>query len=362
VRKIKQIIFAGIPVLLLVPIHLNVSAREPEAPVADTSGTIDFTLFSPSDPFIADTPLVINLEFDIREFIKNKEEEEYMPSSLYYTDHEGRVVEKEVRIKARGNFRKEHCSFPPIKLNLVNDETEDASSDMVKSVKLVTHCKNSRTYEQYLLKEFLVYRMYNLMTDYSYRVRLYLINYIDSRKKNNIYTRYGFIVEGDNHLASRLNAVEIEGKNLPSNLTDYERYHLMAVFQYMIGNTDWSVQAMHNIKLFKSLDVNETYPVAVPYDFDYSGMVNAFYAIPDEKLGIKSVRERVYRGYCIPEEDFIPIFQRFDEKKADLYDLVTDCDFLSNKHKQEMIAYLDEFYHILEIPRLREILIIKSCR
>jgi hypothetical protein len=145
-------------------------------------------------------------------------------------------------------------------------------------------------------------------------------------------------------------------------MTDYELFHLMAVFQFMIGNTDWAVPALHNIKLFKILSITKEYPVAVPYDFDYSGMVNAYYAIPEEKLGIKSVRERIYRGYCIPEEDYIPVFQKFNEHKDQLYNLVSSNNLLNHKNKEEMTAYLDEFFHILENQRLRETLIIRSCR
>jgi hypothetical protein len=177
-----------------------------------------------------------------------------------------------------------------------------------------------------------------------------------------MHTRYGFIIESDKHLADRINSVEIEIKNLSDKQTDYELYQLLAVFQFMVGNTDWSVPVMHNIKLFKQLTFLKEYPIAIPYDFDYSGMVNAFYAIPDEKLGIKTVRERKYRGYCIPAEDYIPVFQKFNENKDALYALVNNNDFLDKHHKQEMTVYLDEFFHILDIPRLRETLIIKSCR
>ena len=337
-------------------------AQETDTSETDTSGMIDFTLFIPSDPFSADTPLVINLEFDIRKFTRTKQQGEYMPAILSYTNEDGIETRKEVRIKARGNFRRDYCSFPPIKLSLINDTTGNESLNDLKSVKLVTHCNNSETYEQYLLKELLIYRMYNQMTDYSYRVRLFIINYIDSEGKIKMHTRYGFIIESDKHLAARINAVEIEMKYLSDKKTDYELYQLLAVFQFMAGNTDWSVPVLHNIKLFKQLTIQKEYPVAIPYDFDYSGMVNAYYAIPDEKLGIKTVRERIYRGYCIPAEDYIPVFQEFYEKKDVLYSLVNNCDFLAKTHKQEMTVYLDEFFHILDIPRLRETLIIKSCR
>jgi len=337
-------------------------AQVPDTSEVDTTGMIDFTMFIPSDPFIIDTPLVINLEFDIRQFTRTKMKGEYMPAILSYTNSEGHDIRKEVRIKARGEFRRQYCSFPPIKLSLTNDTTGNESLNDLKSVKLVTHCNNSETYEQYLLKELLIYRIYILMTECSYRVRLFIINYIDSQGKTKIHTHYGFIIESDKHLADRINSVKIEIKNLSEKKTDYQMYQLLAVFQFMVGNTDWSVPALHNIKLYKELNFRKECPVAIPFDFDYSGMVNAFYALPDEKLGTKTVRERVYRGYCIPEEDFIPVFQKFNEKKDALYSLVNNNVFLDKHHKNEMIAYLDEFFQILENQRFREALIVKSCR
>jgi len=345
----------------LISVLPDTYAQELEMNVVDTTSMIDFTLFSPSDPFAADSPLVINLEFDIREFIRKKPLDEYMPAILSYTNDEGKEVRTGISIKARGEFRLEYCSLPPIKLKLINETTGNESLNSMRTVKLVTHCNNSETYQQYLLKEYLIYRMYNQMTDYSYRVRLLIINYFDSVKKIKMYTRYGFVLEGDRHLAERINAVEIE-RNLSDKLIDAESYHQLAVFQFMVGNTDWSVPAIHNIKLFKFMSFQREYPVAIPYDFDYSGMVNAFYALPDEKLDIKTVRERMYRGYCIPAEDFEPFFQKFYEKKDVLYSLVINNTYLDKHHRKEMIVYLDEFFHILDTPRLRENLIIKSCR
>ncbi len=345
--------------------HISYSQEitpEIETGEVDTTALVNFTLFPQSDPFAVDVPLEINLEFDLKKFMKTKYKEEYLDAKFSYMDVDSVIVEDTIRIRARGNFRKGHCSFPPIKLNLKKAELRNKDLNNTKSLKLVTHCKNSKTYTQYLHKEYLCYKLYNLLTEYSYRVRLFKINYIDSEGKKKVHTNYGFIIESDEHLQERINATEYEIGTLTMKYTDYDLIRLTSLFQYMIGNTDWSVQARHNIKLFKLMDYHKEYPIAIPYDFDYSGMVNAYYAIPDEKLGIETVRQRVYRGHCVPAEDFEPIFKQFIDKKEDMYRIVNNYSYLDNVTRKEVITYLDEFFEIIENPKTRENYIIRNCR
>jgi len=335
---------------------------EIETGEVDTTAMVNFTLFPQSDPFAVDVPLEINLEFDIKTFMKTKNKEEYLDAKFSYMDVDSVLVEDTIRVKARGNFRKGHCSFPPIKLNLKKADLRNEDLNNTKSLKLVTHCKNSKTYTQYIHKEYLCYRLYNLFTEYSYRVRLFKINYIDSEGKKKVHTNYGFIIESDSHLEERINAAEYEIGTLTMKYTDYDLIRMTSLFQFMIGNTDFSVQARHNIKLFKLLEFNKEFPLAIPYDFDISGMVNAYYAIPDERLGIETVRERVYRGHCIPAEDYEPIFAQFSDKKEDMYRIVNNYPYLDKVHRKEMITYLDEFFKIIENPKTRGNVIIRNCR
>ena len=63
----------------------------------------------------------------------------------------------------------------------------------------------------------------------------------------------------------------------------------MSVFQYMVGNTDWSMVRFHNVEVSRT--PRGVY-VPVPYDFDWTGLVSTRYARPNEGLGIRSVRQR----------------------------------------------------------------------
>ena len=354
--------FAGILILLLAITSEIVLAQPDPAIAHDSTYLIDFTLFPKKDPFQTDNIIKISLKFDMKKFIKTKHKGEYQKAQLTLYNRDSNIVETEIRIRARGITRKSICHFPPIKLNFKETEFDNDSLNDINSLKLVTHCKNSALYEQYLLKEFLVYKMYNLLTDSSFRVKLVQIDYIDSEDKMKPLTKYGFIIESHNHLAERLQGVRIDKTKINTWDTDSYLTGLMAVFQYMIGNTDWAIPVLHNFRLVKPSFLNSSI-LAIPYDFDYSGMVNTVYAVPDEQLGIETVRTRVYRGYCLPSDDhYQRLFKVFIENKQAMFSLVEDLELLDKKTRPEMLEYLEEFYTIIESPQLAERHIIGECR
>jgi hypothetical protein len=358
----KYYLFSGIFILLLLMTTGMIRAQADSPGGNDSTILIDFTLFPNADPFQSDSIIKISLKFDIKEFVRTKHKGEYQKAqfTLYHLD--SIMVDEEIRIRARGIARRSHCYLPPIKLNFKETEFDNDTLTDISSLKLVTHCKNSKMYDQYLFKEFLVYRMYNLLTDSSFRVKLLDIDYIDSKDKMKPLTKYGFIIESNDHLANRLQGVRINTQGI--NTWDTDRYltGLLDVFQYMIGHTDWAIPVLHNIRLIKP-SVPYSGILAIPYDFDYSGMVNTIYSIPDENLGTESVRTRVYRGYCLPSEDhYNRIFKVFLNKKQEMFSLVEDFELLDKKSREEMLSYLEEFYTIIETPRMASREIIEVCR
>jgi hypothetical protein len=305
----------------------------------------------------------ISLEFNVRKFTRQKFRNEYHDAKMTFTHSDGSRVVKNIRLRSRGDFRKRHCHFPPVKLDFRKTPFESTSMNDVKSLKLVTHCRGNEEYQQYILKEYLVYRMFNILTENSYRVRLFEIEYIDSEGKMDPLSKYGFIIESDLHLGSRIQAIRIDRNGIPAWLTDTHQTNLMIFFQFMIGNTDWAIRNQHNIRLFKLMDPAAVNPLVIPYDFDYAGMVNTYYALPDESLPISSVRERVYRGYCLSsEEEYRDYARIFIDHKEELYSLVGNCRLLESRHKKEMLEYLDEFFNVIENPRLLRMEIINKCR
>jgi hypothetical protein len=135
----------------------------------------------------------------------------------------------------------------------------------------------------------------------------------------------------------------------------------MAVFQFMIGNTDWDVPSLHNIRLFKLQDYRKINPVPITYDFDYAGLVNADYAVPHVRFGTTTVRERVYMGYCIPAAEFQPIFNQFLEKEEQIYSIITNCPWLDKYNKSDALNYLGEFFDIIKNTKMAEVNIINRC-
>ena len=183
------------------------------------------------------------------------------------------------------------------------------------------------------------------MTDTSFRVRLVKIEYINTYKKSKPVITYAFLIEPIEILAARTNCVEVTSLKLTQkNIFPY-MMDRMAIFNYMIGNTDWSVPNLHNVKVLSKLSLNPTgFGIVVPYDFDYSGLVNAAYAVPYEKLGLKSVTERRYVGICRNEETFIQALQEFRDKKEEFYKVISEFPLLKEKTKKEMTGYLDSFF------------------
>ena len=211
--------------------------------------------------------------------------------------------------------------------------------------KLVTPCKG----DEYVLNEYLVYKLYNLLTPRSFGARLVKIIYEDTVKNKSSDPYFGILLEEEKQMAKRNQSKLVEIEKLNPQRTQSKDYLTMAVFQYMIGNTDWSVQFQQNIKL---ITVDSTsLPTAVPYDFDHAGIVRAPYARPAEELQMNSTLQRRYRGYCITEMDqFTEAFETFNQLKDDFIALYDGNPLLGNTYKKRTLKYLDQFYETINDP------------
>ena len=326
----------------------------------------DIQLLKSSYPlFDTHEPLEITLEFDIKKVLRDRgEETDYHP--LFVSFGKDKIERQSVaaQVKVRGNFRKKrkNCRFPPLRMRFETDSVSGTVFKGQKKLKLVTHCQTKRSeYQQYVLQEYLIYRSYNIITDKSFRVRLVKINYKDIQGKDDTFTRYGFILEDEDKMAKRLGGRILDVKNVHPNLTDYELGNLLAIFQYMIGNTDWSISALHNIKLV--MPKNEQTPYAIPYDFDWSGIIDAGYARPNPILNIQSIRQRLFRGFCRSPEAFSEAFMIFNAKKDSIYALYRELlPILSKEELQQATGYLDEFYTTINDPEESNKEIIAACR
>jgi alpha-N-acetylglucosamine transferase len=200
--------------------------------------------------------------------------------------------------------------------------------------------------DEYIVREWLLYKLYNLVTPKSFKARLVKIELDDTQKKKKTNPFYGILLEDDVQMAKRNNMIIVHNETLKMQQTEREIFLQMAVFEYLIGNTDWSVTYLQNVKLIArdSLAV----PYTVPYDFDHAGMVNAPYALPAEELQMRSVLERRYRGFCITDmQQFAPTFALYNGLKDAIYKLYTSSPLLDAKYLKSTIQYLDEFYNTI---------------
>jgi hypothetical protein len=294
-------------------------------------------------------PLECSLSFDMKKLDKEKDQELYQEALIVCHREDSIILEKEINLRARGIYRKNICHLPPIRLNLEDSLKKAGGFKKHKSIKLVTHCEHSKMYIEYVLKEYLAYKLYNLLTEESFQVRLMKIKYIDTgRKEPKEYDGYGFVIEDIDIVAERNNAFEIEVNAINQEHLDFETMRRVAIFQFMIGNTDWSVPGLHNYKLLRSNDVIQTAPIPVPYDFDLAGMVNAVYATPDPMFPIESVRERYFRGICGTLEEFKAALQEFYDIKEAVYQTILEFEYIQDKTRKELLRYIDGFYEIIE--------------
>ncbi|HLG40086.1 MAG TPA: hypothetical protein VI461_10470 [Chitinophagaceae bacterium] len=301
--------------------------------------------------FDSDTVLDIKLHGNIKELISDRGvKSQYHPVTLSYATDTG-DVQAPVRVKTRGHFRKakSNCTYPPLLIN-TSDKNQQPSSLFYNQdkLKLVMPCRG----DEFVVREWLVYKLYNVVTPKSFKARLVKVTLeeMDGKKKPGFY---GILIEDDQKMAKRNGLLSIEKSGLRPEYTEKKEFLTMAVFEYMIGNTDWSVQYMQNIRLIASDSFG--IPATVPYDFDHSGIVNAPYARPAEELQMSSVKERRYRGYCMNDmKTFDSVIALFNRVKKDLFEVFMNCSMLDAKYIRSMTNYLDDFYSTINNPKKLE--------
>lgn len=300
--------------------------------------------------FENDETLEIRLKGDFNKLFKNTTgEAQYFDFSISYSDSSGKQISLPLRVRTRGHFRREMkiCDYPPVLLNFSKEDTENTIFQSQDKLKLVMPCQG----EKYVLREYYAYKVYNLFTPKSFKVRLVRLIIEDESEKPKKYDPFlVFIIEEEEQMAQR-NLMSSFDKDLvhPERI-EAEDFHRMAVFQYLIGNTDWSIQYRQNIKLIRGPEMAN--PIAVPYDFDHAGIVRAPYAHPAPELLLSSVTERRYRGYCVEDmQYFEKTFLEFNAQKEAVYSLYSESTLLDHNYLKSTIRFLDDFYATINNPK-----------
>jgi len=302
--------------------------------------------------FMDEAPLELLLETDVEALINDKDKEpEYRAGILTQKLPGKETVRYEIKIRPRGGTRRFGglCDFPPLKFNFKKNAVEGTVFAGQDKLKFVGQCQQNRDFENYVLKEYLIYKTYNLLTEESYQVRRANLTVRDANDPDHTFQLTGFFIEDDKSVTKRTGAERYDLPVYSMDSCTTASVDRLALFQYMIGNTDWYINTKHNIDVYQYPDGTM---VPIPFDFDFSGAVNAYYAKPSSQIPIKKVTERYFKGYCKSPEAYNPTIQLFAEKRNEIHNLYTSFDELSKWDVKRTLGFYGEFYEMVEVPEI----------
>ena len=337
---------------------------------------VALSLLAPGVTAAAADPLFESLETlqvriigPLRALSRDRDEEpEERPGTFAHLAADGTWRSFEVGLEPRGKSRRDRevCRFPPLRVDFRRRDVGGTLLDGQNKLKLVTHCRGSSRHAEYVFKEYLVYRLLATVTDAAFRVRPLDIEYVDVERDDRAERRFGFFIEDVDRLARRLDLEHVEPVRIAPAELAADHASLMALFQYMIGNTDFSFIAgpegdtcCHNVKLLQAAD-GRYWPM--PYDFDITGFVDPPYAVVDGQLPIRSVRDRMYRGFCWDDAVMHQAVSRFQQARDGLFEVMTRETGLEARDRGRARRYLEEFFAVLDEPGELADEVLDECR
>ena len=280
----------------------------------------------------------------------------YLPGQWTYIDGNGETAKLDVSIRTRGNFRRLHCDLAPLQLNFRKSQVKGTLFAGQNKLKLVSPCFDTPLYQRYVVLEYLAYKTLELLTDYSFKTRLIRLSYVDSDEKVEPWTAVTYVIEDDSDMADRLEMQRIDVESVAFTDLDREKTALAELFQFLIGNNDYSVlknsegeDCCHNSEVLAFDEVSPKIPV--PYDFDFSGLVNAQYAAPPGHLPITQVRHRYYTGLCHPPGVLDDAIAHVQSRREEIFALFANSEELNEKGKNSARSYIESFFKILDDSR-----------
>jgi hypothetical protein len=313
--------------------------------------------------FAAESPVELKLVGNYKVISKDRDTlstTEYW-GEVQMADGKGGELKLPVQLRTRGHYRlaNKNCNFVPLRLDFKKGEVKGTVFDGQDKLKLVTHCNSNSMYDEYMIREYLAYKAHNLVTPHSFRARLARVTYVDSATGTPIETRNGIFMEHEDDVAKRMEGEIVEIRRALFEDVDATHINEVAVFEAFVGNTDWSLYALHNIRLVRRPG-GEVLPVA--YDLDFSGLVGTRYATPDPRLGIRNVKERLYRGPCRSLAELEPVLKPYREKEADLLKLYQETPGLDGKYRNDAQSFIKQWFSMLKNPREANWLFVENCK
>ncbi|MFT7242807.1 MAG: hypothetical protein ACI82A_000147 [Candidatus Azotimanducaceae bacterium] len=319
-----------------------------------------------ADPlFDSDETLVLSLEGPFGLMGKDRDKEKSWPGVL-----SGEMGRFDVDLSLRGNRRlnKSVCEYPPLRLDFQKKQIRNTVFAHQGDIKLVVQCDYIKDYANYLRFEFLIYKALNLLTTVSYQVRWVEIVYSDPGAKPGSQERRmpAFFVERKSRLAKRLGSEITDVTSIYAATLAPEQASLLSLFQYVIGNPDYSLAAAapgesccHNAKLLVA-ESGQYMPVI--YDFDSAGLINARYAKPADGLGIEKVTQRVYRGYCLHNGNLEVARAALVAKEEAIKALFQNDEIVEERAKKRVLKFLEASFKNIKTPKNFKRFVTGRCR
>jgi len=301
----------------------------------------------------------MTLELDFKAYWKKRKTNDHLPAKLFTVHPDGTEENWDIEVRPRGRLRRQVCDLPMMRLRFSEDELSERGLKKRRTLKMVNVCRKQISSEQQLLKEYLAYVMYNKITKNSLRVHLVKVKYIDSKDGEVRDEGYAFFIEHPKDLADRRDLEIVELNRVRTLSFDSDECEIFSFFQYMIGNTDWFYFNTHNLEMFRNPKTGNTVPV--PYDFDYSGLVNTSYSIPDSRLNLRHVTERYYQGNCRTKEETQKTVERFKKRKEKVMASLDEVPSLDKKNRKFAFKYLERFFKVIEKDKCLKREILKHC-
>ncbi len=282
----------------------------------------------------------LTLEMDYTTLLENRKTNQYFPAML--VDAAGKTYQ--VEVKPRGKYRRKVCEEPPLKVKFPKKMLRAEGLDTLNEVKIVMPCYDNPRGDELIIREYVAYRMFEHMTGASVRARLIRLTLKDTHVESK-RTMFCLLVEDEEETVVRMNGSLVEQYGIPPDSLITNQAALVAMFQYMIGNTDWDISMMRNVRLVRSAETGKV--LVVPYDFDFSGLVSAPYSSPSSDTGLRTVRDRFLMANGIPTESLRRATQMLRSAHKDFLDICRN-KYLPKDAQNEMIQYLELFFNQIE--------------
>jgi hypothetical protein len=331
--------------------------------IALVAATVAPAQAPPKPLFASDQPLRLTIRGPITRIAQTAPSRQPRDAVLTVS---GAVAETHpIQLTPRGitRLKRDVCQFPPLRVRFHTIPGPGSPFAGQRQLKLVTHCQAHASFQKHLLLEYAAYRLYNQLTPASFRARLATIDYVNDDGRP-VATRLGFFIEEIEDVAAR-NAMRrgVTGDRVPLpqvSATDGAR---VALFEYMIGNQDFSIRAgppgegcCHNSRLIGPSAAGTLVPV--PYDFDFSGLVDAPYAAPPDGDG--SVLDRRYQGFCAHNPQAVAMAPLFRSQRGALLAALGQVP-LDEPVRRRAAAYIDGFFADIADDRRMAAKLFRTC-